>query len=725
MIINPYRQSFISIKKLLKAVYCNSVRRTATASNIRNIGIIAHIDAGKTTTTERLLYHSGAIKSMGNVDSGNTVTDYLPSERSRGITVQSAAVSTEWKGTLINIIDTPGHVDFTLEVECALHALDGAIAIFDASRGVEAQTRTVWRQADKLNLPRIAFLNKMDKSTANFSASERSMKELLFANTCALQVPFYDKGEFCGVLDLINLTLLKWKVSETSRSETHFSTVKLNKHSSCELWETALQQRREMIETLSDIDDNIANLYLSDYSKAVELFPAALLENSLRSAVKNCKTIPVFCGSAVRNIAVHLLLDAISKYLPSSCEAREKFTHNVSGGLLAYAFKLVHHKRLGSLVFIRVYSGHLTSQATIHNVTKNCKEKITQLYTIFGEEYRVSPRVSQGQIVAISGLKYTGTGDMISDVSNAKIGEEDLKFSPLSIPEPVFFRTVEVDSLMQSKALEESLAVITREDPAVSVKQDTNTGQTILCGMGELHMEVITERLLNEFKIKCITGPLQVAYRERPTEAVMKDLVFERTILKKHHKVELSLAIEPNDTSKTLNVAFGKKFHKTHSPELIHALKAGVIQATQSSVIMGFPLIETNIIIHKCNITSNCPLSVVSAAAASMTSGALDEADCCVLEPMMDVEVVTDAMHVQIVLGSLSQAGSTIINVTNNNADHFISAKAPVIEMLGYARKLRTLSSGHANLSLHVAGYRRLDYNDTERLRNRLAGAGR
>ncbi|XP_039263698.2 ribosome-releasing factor 2, mitochondrial-like [Styela clava] len=680
------------------------------SSKIRNIGIIAHIDAGKTTTTESMLYHAGAIKRMGKVDSGNTVTDFLPSERARGITVQSAAVSFNWNDTCLNLIDTPGHVDFTVEVERALHVLDGAVTVLDGSRGVEAQTRTVWRQADKLNVPRIVFVNKMDKSGADFAATVLSLQESLSAKTFIIQFPVMT-NEFSGLVDIVNGTVSKWQAIDNPDS---FCTVALTEEDNI-LWKNYIGLKQKLIEQLADLYDDIANMYLTEYTDRIDKFPSKPLVTSLSHAVKNFNAIPILCGSAVKDIGVPSLLDSVIDYLPSPDNSNTNLSIKNKDSLVGYAFKVVHHKRFGPVVFIRVLSGSISTGNKIFNGSKDHSETVSQLYTVFADEYKPISKASEGQIVAITGLKFTGTGDTLFE-KNAEANEN---LAPVTIPQPVYFCTIEADTQTELKALNRCLTVLIREDPSIRIKMDSNSGQTILCGMGELHMDILIERIKNEFKTNCYIGPIQVAYRETLLEKTQRcKFSYNRTVLEKTHNIEMELTADP---IKSDDISISTKITDI-TPEVRMAIKDGILQACQSGPMMGFPLMRVKISVRKFKMTSNSPKTIVTAAVVNMVQEFFSQANFCVLEPMMDIEIVTHSNKLDLVLKSLAQKHATISEVKGYEIERYVSARAPVSEMLGFASKLRSISSGNADLTLEVCGYEVVSNENIETLRSRLIG---
>lgn len=675
------------------------------SARIRNIGIIAHIDAGKTTTTESMLYHAGKIHRMGKVDSGNTVTDYLPSERDRGITVQSAAVSFNWRKHFINLIDTPGHVDFTIEVERALNVLDGAVAVVDGTRGVEAQTRMVWRQADKIDVPRMVFVNKMDKPGADLIATVESLKYHLSAKPVILHYPIMKNEIFSGVADIVNMLII---TNEDGSRQ-------LKQCNEVELYNKCIGLRKMLIEQLSDIDDEIAEMYLNTYLENESEFPSDKLENSLKKAVLKSGIVPVLCGSAFKDIGVTSLLDSVVKFLPSHDESRMASLINKSDRLVAYAFKVLHHKRLGPVVFIRVLTGKVHAKSKIYNATKSEDEESNSIFRVFADEYKAISEASEGDIVAITGLKKTGTGDTL----HASKHDKSRILSTIAVPHPVYFCTIEGNSPTEAKALENSLAIITREDPSIQLKKDSSSGQTTICGMGELHMDILIERLRKEFNVQCYIGPIHVAYREQINAKVKESLVYQRKILDRNHIIKMTLSGMPNTNLYHCAIRMG---NFSIAPEIAKSIKDGIRQACTSGPLLGYPLINSEIKVQDINISSNCPSTIVTAAAVCITNELLEKADCSVLEPVMDIDIVTNEENLSKILKCLAQKHADIRRIDGESQEKHISARAPVSEMLGFASLVRKISSGNADLTMKVAGYADVPNEDIETLRCRLRG---
>ncbi|XP_052599449.1 ribosome-releasing factor 2, mitochondrial isoform X3 [Peromyscus californicus insignis] len=468
-------------------------------AKIRNIGIMAHIDAGKTTTTERILYYSGYTRALGDVDDGDTVTDFMAQERERGITIQSAAVTFDWKGYRVNLIDTPGHVDFTLEVERCLRVLDGAVAVFDASAGVEAQTLTVWKQADKHKIPRICFLNKMDKTGASFNYAVESIREKLKAEPLILQLPIGEARTFKGVVDVVNKEKLLW--NSNSDDGKDFERKPLLETSDPELLKETIEARNALIEQVADLDDEFADLVLGEFSENFDLVPAEKLQTAIHRVTLAQAAVPVLCGSALKNKGVQPLLDAVTMYLPSPEEREYGFLQWYKGDLCALAFKVLHDKQRGPLVFLRIYSGTLTPQLAIHNINRNCTERMSRLLLPFADQHVEIPSLTTGNIALTVGLKQTATGDTIVSSKSSALaaarragrGEEkkhgtnseaeSLLLAGVEIPEPVFFCTIEPPSVAKQPDLEHALERLQREDPSLKVRLDPDSGQIPWTGL--------------------------------------------------------------------------------------------------------------------------------------------------------------------------------------------------------------------------------------------------
>ncbi|XP_029430882.1 ribosome-releasing factor 2, mitochondrial isoform X2 [Rhinatrema bivittatum] len=603
-------------------------------SKIRNIGIMAHIDAGKTTTTERMLYYSGYTRVLGDVDDGDTVTDFMAQERERGITIQSAAVTFDWNDHRINLIDTPGHVDFTVEVERSLRVLDGAVAVFDASAGVEAQTLTVWRQADKHQIPRICFLNKMDKTGASFSYSIESIRQKLKITPLILQLPIGEENSFKGLVDLVTNEKLIWRSTSYLDDGKLFEQIPLTEMDNLELFEDAKDARNLLIEQVAELDDEFAELVLGDFSENFDSLPAEKLQAAIRRLTLTRSAVPVLCGSALKNKGVQPLLDAITMYLPSPNECCHDFLQWYRDDLCALAFKVIHDKQRGPLVFLRIYSGTLKPQSAVHNINKNCTERMSRLLLPFADQNIEIPLLTEGNIALSVGLKQTATGDTIvsskaSAVAAARRAERDdrrkhsdgkgsesLILAGIDVPEPVFFCTIEPPSLARQQDLEYALNCLQREDPSLKVKTDPDSGQTILCGMGELHIEIVHDRIRREHKLETYLGPLQIAYRETIVSSARATDTLDRTIGETRHMVTVELAVRPLLVEASLTmpvIEYAESITEQLPKDLQEAVDNGIHASYLQGPLIGFPLQNVGITVHLVNMQPGTSMTMVSA----------------------------------------------------------------------------------------------------------------
>uniref|UniRef100_A0A7N9D8X3 Ribosome-releasing factor 2, mitochondrial n=1 Tax=Macaca fascicularis TaxID=9541 RepID=A0A7N9D8X3_MACFA len=657
-------------------------------AKIRNIGIMAHIDAGKTTTTERILYYSGYTGSLGDVDDGDTVTDFMAQERERGITIQSAAVTFDWKGYRVNLIDTPGHVDFTLEVERCLRVLDGAVAIFDASAGVEAQTLTVWRQADKHNIPRICFLNKMDKTGASFKYAVESIREKLKAKPLLLQLPIGEAKTFKGVVDVVTKEKLLW--NSNSNDGKDFERKPLLEMSDPELLKETTEARNALIEQVADLDDEFADLVLEEFSENFDLLPA------------------------------------------------EKWYKD---DLCALAFKVLHDKQRGPLVFMRIYSGTIKPQLAIHNVNGNCTERISRLLLPFADQHVEIPSLTAGNIALTVGLKHTATGDtIVSSKSSAlaaarraeREGEkkhrqnneaERVLLAGVEIPEPVFFCTIEPPSVSKQPDLEHALKCLQREDPSLKVRLDPDSGQTVLCGMGELHIEIIHDRIKREYGLETYLGPLQVAYRETILNSVRATDTLDRTLGDKRHLVTVEVEARPTETSSVTPVI---EYAESISEGLLkvskEAIESGIHSACLQGPLLGSPVQDVAITVYSLTIHPGTSTTMISACVSRCVQKALKKADKQVLEPLMNLEVTVARDYLSPVLADLAQRRGNIQEIQTRQDNKVVIGFVPLADIMGYSTVLRTLTSGSATFALELSTYQAMNSQDQNTLLNRRSG---
>lgn len=707
-------------------------------SKIRNIGIMAHIDAGKTTTTERMLYYSGYTRALGDVDDGDTVTDYMAQERERGITIQSAAVTFDWKDYRINLIDTPGHVDFTLEVERALRVLDGAVAVFDASAGVEAQTMTVWRQAEKHQIPCVCFLNKMDKPAASLRYSLDSIKAKLKANPVLLQIPIGSGKSFTGLVDLITRQKMMWQGNALTNDGRSFEINSLQPSDDPNVLLAVSEARAALIEQVADLDDEFAELLLGEYGENFDAVPAVKLQEAVRRVTLARKGVPVLCGSSLKNKGVQPLLDAITAYLPAPNERNHDLVRWYKNDLCALAFKVVHDKQRGPLVFVRIYSGSMKAQSSVHNINRNETEKMSRLLLPFADQQIEIPSLSAGNIALTVGLKQTVTGDTIvsskasaaAAIRRAQAEAESMSNSHsaalagVEVPEPVFFCSIEPPTMAKQADLEHALNCLQREDPSLKVRIDPDSGQTVLCGMGELHIEIIHDRIKREYKIETHLGPLQVAYRETILQsATAKDLL-DRILGEKRHVVSVELTVHPlkENSSASCDITFEEDVKAMLPADVREAVENGVQSAYLQGPVLGFPVQGVQTVIQNVRLESGTSAAMVSACVSRCMLKALKQAGGQVLEPVMALEVTVGEEHLSSVLADLSQRRGTICDIQSRQDNKILLADVPLAEMMGYSTVLRTLTSGNATFSLELSSYEPMNSQDQNILLNKMAG---
>ncbi|XP_060617645.2 ribosome-releasing factor 2, mitochondrial [Anolis sagrei] len=716
---------------------------TPPLSKIRNIGIMAHIDAGKTTTTERMLYYSGYIRTLGDVDDGDTVTDFMAQERERGITIQSAAVTFDWKGHRINLIDTPGHVDFTVEVERSLRVLDGAVAVFDASAGVEAQSLTVWRQADKHHVPRICFLNKMDKNGASFTLAVESIEQKLKAKPLLVQLPVGEAKTFRGIVDVVTQHQIIWKSATDLDDGKIFELKSLKEINDPELLRNATETRNALIEQVADLDDEFAELVLGDFSESFDSLPADKLHSAIRRVTLAQKAVPVLCGSALKNKGVQPLLDAITRYLPAPDECSYDFLEWYKDDLCALAFKVLHDKQRGPLVFLRIYSGKMKPQSAVYNINKNCTERMSRLLLPFADQQIEISSATAGNIVLTVGLKQSATGDTIvsskaSAVAAARQagrnvrsphgqdGEaQNLLLAGIEVPEPVFFCTIEPPSMARQADLDNALSSLQREDPSLKVRIDADTGQTILCGMGELHIEIIHDRIKREYGLETYLGPLQIAYRETIQKSTGAVDTLDRTIGEKRHQVTIELGVRPWEgevPATTPVIEYSESICDSLLPELREAIETGISNSCLQGPLLGFPVQDVVVTVHAVAANVDVSPTMVSACVSRCMQKALKKADKQVLEPLMNMEVTVGEDHLGAVLGDLAQRRGSIQEIQSRQDNKVVIASVPLAEMMGYSTHLRSLTSGTATFTLELASYQAMSLPEQMALLHKRSG---
>jgi len=675
---------------------------------VRNIGIIAHIDAGKTTTTERILFYTGRTHRMGTVDEGTTVTDWMVQERERGITITAAAVTCFWRDHQINIIDTPGHIDFTAEVQRSLRVLDGAVVVFDGVAGVEPQSETVWRQARSFGVPLIAFINKMDKLGADFAHATETIRERLGANPVTVQWPIGRESSFRGVVDLLEMHAVIW-VDELGK-EPVIEPIPP------ELADEVRELRERVLEQIVETDDDLMARYLEG-----EEIPAADLRRALRRATIAGTLVPVLCGSALRNKGVQPLLDAIVDYLPSPLDIPpvegenprtgevETRPADVNAPLAALAFKVASDPYVGRLVYVRVYSGKLKVGSSVYNPGKGQTERIGKLLRMFARDREEIPELTAGDIGGVVGLKATFTGDTLCPPTAPVVLE------PIVFPEPVVFVAIEPKTAADQEQLHQALRRLAEEDPTFVVRTDENTGQTILAGMGELHLEILVDRLVREFRVEGRVGRPRVAYRETVTTRAEAEAVFDRPISGNPQYARVRLAVEP------LPSGGGFRFQdpsrgKLLPPPFVRAVEEGCREAMESGVLAGYPLVDVQVTLLDGAWDAEISTELAFKVAGSMAfKRAVEEAKPVLLEPVMRTEVVVPEASLGEVIGDLNSRGATIEGMEQRPGGvRAVRAMVPLARMFGYATDVRSLTQGRGTFTMEFHHYAPVDKEQME-----------
>ncbi len=692
--------------------------RAKPLAQVRNIGIMAHIDAGKTTTTERILFYTGINYKIGEVHEGAATMDWMPQEQERGITITSAATTCEWDGYRINIIDTPGHVDFTVEVERSLRVLDGAVAVFDAVAGVEPQTETVWRQADKYGVPRMCFVNKMDRIGADFFRCVDMIKDRLDATVAVVQLPIGAESEFRGCIDLLEMKAMIWN-DDAAKGEK-FDLVDIPDG----LRDEAENYRHQLIDTLSNFDDDITEKFLGD-----EEITSDDLVRALRQATIAGQLVPVLCGSAFKNKGVQPMLDAVIAYLPSPVDIPPTRGTDVKGveelerkasddePFSALAFKIMTDPHLGKLTYARVYSGTLTTGSGVLNSSKDRKERVGRILQMHANHREDRDAAFAGDIVALVGMKQTTTGDTLCDPS-APIVLESLDF-----PEPVIHVAVEPKTKNDQDKLSRALQALSEEDPTFQVHSDEETGQTIIGGMGELHLEVLVDRMLREFKVDANVGKPQVAYRETIKSTVRK--VEERYIRQTGGRGQYGhvvLDLEP--TGPGGGYEFLDKITGGIIPkEYIPSVDAGIQDAMSSGVLAGYPVVDI-----RATLVYGSYHDVDSSEMAFKIAGSICFKKACrqahpvLLEPIMAVEVVTPEDFMGDVIGNLSSRRGKVEGMEQRGNSQVVRAQVPLAEMFGYSTDLRSRTQGRATYSMQFNSYQEVPDSIAQEIVKRIRG---
>jgi elongation factor G len=682
----------------------------------RNIGIMAHIDAGKTTTTERILYYTGKTYKMGEVHEGAAVMDWMVQEQERGITITSAATTCRWKDTWINIIDTPGHVDFTIEVERSLRVLDGAVAVFDAVAGVEPQTETVWRQANKYKVPRICFINKMDRIGADFFRAVDQIRDRLDAVTALVQVPIGAEGHFRGVLDLLGMKALVWEEGSGERWEVQ--------EIPADLQETAEHWRHELIDVLSQNDDTIMEKYVGD-----EAITADDLRKALRAATIANQVVPVLAGSAFKNKGVQPLLDAVVDFLPSPIDLPPVTGLDIKGieelerpaedsaPFSALAFKIMSDPHVGRLTYFRVYSGTVRKGAAVLNSTKDRKERIGRLLQMHANHREDKQAVFAGDIVAAVGLKHTTTGDTLCDQDSPIILES------LEFPEPVIHVAIEPKTKADQDKLADALQRLSEEDPTFQKHTDEETNQTIIAGMGELHLEVLVDRMLREFRVDAHVGKPQVAFRETIRQAVHR--VEERYVRQTGGRGQYGhVVIDLEPTGPDGGYEFVDKIVGGIIPkEYIPSIDAGIQDALQNGVLAGYPMVDVRAtLVHGSYHEVDSSEMAFKIAGSLAVKKAARQASPVLLEPIMFVEVVTPEDYMGDVIGDLSSRRGRVEGMEQRGSSQAIRAQVPLSEMFGYSTDLRSRTQGRATYTMQFHSYQEVPESISREIVARVRG---
>jgi elongation factor G len=675
---------------------------------VRNIGIMAHIDAGKTTATERILFYTGVNRKMGETHDGASTTDWMEQEKERGITITSAAVTSFWEGHQINIIDTPGHVDFTVEVERSLRVLDGAVAVFDGKEGVEPQSETVWRQADKYGVPRICFVNKMDKLGADFYFTVDTIKDRLGAEPLVLQLPIGAESDFVGVIDLIYMRALVWEGD--SKGDVTLGAKYDIQEIPADLADKAEEYRQHLIERVAEADDELMEKYL----EGGELTPEEI-KAGIRSLTISSEVYPVLCGSAFKNRGVQPMLDAVVDYLPSPVDVpamvghapgneEEKVERHPSKDepFSALAFKVASHPFFGTLTFIRVYSGHISAGTQVLNSTKVKKERIGKLFQMHANKENPVEDAMAGHIYAAIGLKATTTGDTLCNIEHPVVLES------MTFPEPVIQVAIEPKTKGDQEKLSTAIQKLAEEDPTFQVNLDEETGQTIIAGMGELHLDILVDRMKREFKVEANVGKPQVAYRETIRRALDRyDYTHKKQTGGSGQFAKIQIALEPLDTAEGELYEFENKVTGGRVPrEYIPSVDHGIQDAMQYGVLAGYPLvgIKATLLDGQAHDVDSSEMAFKIAGSMALKE-AVRKCDPVLLEPMMAVEVRTPEDYMGDVIGDINSRRGHIQAMEDISGAKVVRGLVPLSEMFGYVGDLRSKTQGRANYSMEFDSY--------------------
>jgi elongation factor G len=690
--------------------------RTKALEKVRNIGIMAHIDAGKTTTTERILYYTGINYKIGEVHEGSATMDWMEQEQERGITITSAATTCEWDDHRINIIDTPGHVDFTMEVERSLRVLDGAVALFDSVAGVEPQSETVWRQADKYGVPRIAFINKMDRVGADFEMSVGMIEDRLGSNPVRLNLPIGAEEDFAGVVDLVKMKALIWDTENMGASYREDDIP-------ADLAADAEKYREALIEGAAESDDGLMEKYLEGGEIELDELKAAIRKGTLAGSM-----VPVLCGTAFKNKGVQPLLDAVVDYLPSPVDKKDVEGVDAKGNpatrpssddapFSALAFKIMADPFVGSLTFFRVYSGSMETGTHVYNSVRQRKERIGRILKMHANKREEIKDAVAGDIAAAAGLKDTRTGDTLCDERDPVILES------IDFPDPVIDIAIEPKTKSDQEKLGVGLGKLAAEDPSFRVRSDEETGQTIIAGMGELHLEIIVDRLKREFNVEANVGKPQVAYRETISSPVSQETKFSRQTGGRGQFGHVILEVEPQEAGG--GIVFEDTIKGGNIPkEYIPAVEKGVREALETGVMAGYPVVDV-----KITLKDGSYHEVDSSEMAFKIAGSMAVKDACrkaspvLLEPMMSVEVVTPEEFMGDVIGNLSSRRGKVQGMEPRGGAQVVNAEVPLKEMFGYATEMRSMTQGRANYSMQFSQYEAAPSSVSEEITAKSAGA--
>ncbi|WAJ46100.1 elongation factor G [Mycobacterium sp. Aquia_216] len=690
-------------------------------TKVRNIGIMAHIDAGKTTTTERILYYTGISYKIGEVHDGAATMDWMEQEQERGITITSAATTCFWNDNQINIIDTPGHVDFTVEVERSLRVLDGAVAVFDGKEGVEPQSEQVWRQADKYDVPRICFVNKMDKIGADFYFSVRTMEERLGANVIPIQLPVGSEGDFEGIVDLVEMKAKVWR-GETKLGET-YETIDIP----AELQEKADEYRTKLLEAVAETDEALLEKYFGG-----EELTVAEIKGAIRKLTISSEAYPVLCGSAFKNKGVQPMLDAVIDYLPSPLDVPPAVGHppgkedeeivrkpSTDEPFSALAFKVATHPFFGKLTYVRVYSGKVDSGSQVINATKGKKERLGKLFQMHSNKENPVETASAGHIYAVIGLKDTTTGDTLSD-PNQQIVLESMTF-----PDPVIEVAIEPKTKSDQEKLSLSIQKLAEEDPTFKVHQDAETGQTVIGGMGELHLDILVDRMRREFKVEANVGKPQVAYKETIKRTVEKvEFTHKKQTGGSGQFAKVLISLEPFHGEDGATYEFENKVTGGRIPrEYIPSVDAGAQDAMQYGVLAGYPLVNLKVTLldgayHEVD-SSEMAFKI---AGSQVLKKAAQQAQPVILEPIMAVEVTTPEDYMGDVIGDLNSRRGQIQAMEERAGARVVRAHVPLSEMFGYVGDLRSKTQGRANYSMVFDSYAEVPANVSKEIIAKATG---